>query len=114
MLASLRNVAGSVVMVVAGFLAVALADCVWIILSFSDARVFFFGDPTVAFGNELYFGSSTIAEFVVGLAGGDMADRSRGPTCVEINRGWPIGCGVTPRSRTYAPARWCRQVRRLF
>jgi len=68
MLASLRNVAGSVVMVVAGFLAVALADCVWIILSFSDARVFFFGDPTVAFGNELYFGSSTIAELVVGLA----------------------------------------------
>jgi hypothetical protein len=68
MLASLRNVAGSVVMVVAGFLAVALADCVWIILSFSDARVFFFGDPTVAFGNELYFGFSTVVELVVGLA----------------------------------------------
>jgi hypothetical protein len=68
MLASLRNVAGSVVMVVAGFLAVALADCVWIILSFSDARVFFFDDPTVAFGNGFHLGSSTIAEPVVGLA----------------------------------------------
>ena len=68
MLAGLRNVAWSVAIVVAGFLAVALADCVWIILSFSDARAFFFGDPTVAFGNELYFGFSTIVELVVGLA----------------------------------------------
>ena len=68
MLAGLRNVAWSVAIVVAGFLAVALADCVWIILSLSDARVFFFGDPTVIFGQELYIGSSTIAELVVGLA----------------------------------------------
>ena len=68
MLAGLRNVAWSVAMVVAGFLAVALADCMWIILSFSDARVFFFGDPTVSFGQDLYVGSSTIAELVVGLA----------------------------------------------
>jgi hypothetical protein len=54
-------------MVVAGFLAVALADCVWI-LSFSDLRIFFFGDPTAVFGNELYFGYSILVELVVGLA----------------------------------------------
>jgi hypothetical protein len=56
----------SVALVVAGFLAVALAGCVWIILSFPDARVFFFGDPTVIFGQELYIESSTLAELVVG------------------------------------------------
>jgi len=67
-LAGLRNAAWSVALVVAGFLAVALADCMWIILSFSDARIFFFRDPTVFFGDELYFGYSTIAEFVIGLA----------------------------------------------
>ena len=54
-------------MVVAGFLAVALAYCVWI-LSFLDLRIFFFGDPTAVFGNELYFGSSILVELVVGLA----------------------------------------------
>jgi hypothetical protein len=61
MLAGLRNVAWNVAIVVAGFLAVALADCVWIILSFSDARVFFFGDPTVIFGDEIYLGGLALS-----------------------------------------------------
>jgi len=74
--------------VVASFLAVALADCVWI-LSFSDLRVFFFGDPTVAFGNELYFGYSILVELVVGLA-------------VVI---WLIGRAVRRVSKSRAAAR---------
>jgi hypothetical protein len=89
MLAGLRDVAWSVAMVVAGFLAVALADCVWIILSFSDARVFFFGDPTVIFGGDLYVGYSTIAELVVGLA-------------VVI---WLIGYAVRRASKSIAAGR---------
>jgi hypothetical protein len=50
-------------MVIAGFLAVALADCVWIILFFSDARAFFLPvespsfPPWSTFGNELSLSS---------------------------------------------------------
>jgi hypothetical protein len=43
MLVAVRNVAWGAAIAMAGVLAVALADSVWIILLWSDARVFFFG-----------------------------------------------------------------------
>jgi hypothetical protein len=66
MLAGVRNVVWGAAMAMAGFLAVALADCVWIILFWSEAvarRIFFGLPPDVLFGSDLwiYGGESVVA-----------------------------------------------------
>jgi hypothetical protein len=73
MLAGVRNVAWGAAMVMAGILAVALADCLWITLFWSDAgaRYFFFGPPPdVLFGHEIsLYGGESMAAGATSLLG---------------------------------------------
>ena len=72
MLAGVKNVAWSAAIAMAGIVAVALADSVWIIL-FLDARPFFFDprDLGVVFGDQLWIspeGSLGNTESILALA----------------------------------------------